>query len=161
MTSHNSTNVAVRMHAVECLVAPLVVGLICGGCRRVVRNDDQAKPRYVVTASPIDVRVGSGLCVAVDPSEAKGVWWWQPGKDCSSRSTSMVFDAEEAAVVPSESRETVAIRFRVPVKRRPDSSEPPFIDVSLRLEGGQLRAEATGSQVAAVTRADLEIPAAW
>jgi hypothetical protein len=76
-----------RMQVVACLVATLVVGLMCGGCRRAVRDDDQTRPRYVVTASPIDVRVGSGLCVAVDPSDPKGVWWWQPGEDCSSRST--------------------------------------------------------------------------
>jgi hypothetical protein len=70
------------LHVVACLVAPLVVGFMCGGCGRAVRDDAQA-PRYVVTASPIDVRVGSGLCVAVDPSDPKGVWWWHPGKDCS------------------------------------------------------------------------------
>jgi hypothetical protein len=151
-----------RMHVVAWLVAALVVGLMCGGCRRAVRDDEETRPRYVVTASPIDVRVGSGLCIAVDPSDPKGVWWWQPGKDCSSRSTGpMVFHAEDAALVSSDGRETVDIRFRVPVKRRPNSSELPFVDVSLRLEGGLLRAEATGSHVATVTRSDLEIPEAW
>lgn len=148
-------------HVVACLVPPLVVGFMCGGCGRPVRDDAQA-PRYVVTASPIDVRVGSELCVAVDPGDPTGVWWWQPGKDCSSRSTGpMVFHAEEAAVVSSQGREMVDVRFRVPVIRRSDSSEPPFVDVSLRLEGGRLRAEATGSEVATVTRSNLEIPEAW
>ena len=115
----------------------------------------------MVAASPIDVRVGSGLCVAVDPNDPEGAWWWQPGKDCSSRSTGpMVFHADEAAVVQSD-RGTVDIRFRVAVKRRPDSSEPPFVEVSLILENGQLRAQATGSHVDTVTRHNLEIPEAW
>lgn len=151
-----------RRSVVPSLVASLVAGSMFGGCAQAGRDDEQAARRYVVTASPIDVRVGSGLCVAVDPNDPIGVWWWQPGKDCSSRSTGpMVFHAEEAAVVPSDRRQTVDIRFRVPVKRRPDSSDPSFVDVSLRFENGKLRAEATGSQVDTVTRHNLEIPEAW
>ena len=151
-----------RLSVAPSLVAWLAIGFLSGGCGPAARDGEPDARRYVVTARPVDVRVGSGLCVAVDPNDPKGVWWWQPGKDCSSRSTGpMVYQAEGAEVVPSDSREAVDIRFRVPVKRRLDSSEPPFVAVSLRLENGQLRAGATGSQVDTVTRHNLEIPEAW
>jgi hypothetical protein len=45
-------------------------------------------PRYVVTESPIDVGRGIRLCIAVDPADHRGMWWWQPGATgCDSRST--------------------------------------------------------------------------
>jgi hypothetical protein len=152
----------VRLNLASRVVTPVVIGLMIGGCGPPGPDHEESAPRYVVTASPIDLRIGSGLCVAVDPSDPQGVWWWQPGKDCSSRSTGpMVFQGQEAAVVRSDRSETIDIRFRIPVHRRLKSSEPPFVDVSLRLEAGQLRAEAAGSQVATVTRHDLDIPEAW
>ena len=57
------------------------------GCRS--SSQLQPLPRYVVTASPIDVSLGpSGVCVAVDPLDRRGVWWWEPGASgCASRST--------------------------------------------------------------------------
>src|SRR5262245_38875523 len=58
-------------------------------------------PRFVVTAAPIDVGIsGRGLCIAVDPNDSTGVWWWQPGHSgCSSRSTGPgVFRADDARV---------------------------------------------------------------
>lgn len=152
-----------RLHRALRVVAPLLLGLMVGGCGRTTADSQDSAPRYVVTASPIDVGVGSGgLCVAVDPSDPQGVWWWQPGKDCSSRSTGpRVFHAEEAVVAPSAQAGTADIRFRLQLIRGPNSAEPPFADVSLRLEGSQLHAAATGSRVATVTRHDLEIPEAW
>jgi hypothetical protein len=151
-----------RLHGAKRCVAPLLLGLTFGGCGRTGGDSHDSASRYVVTASPISVGVGSGLCVAIDPNDPKGVWWWQPGRDCSSRSTGpTVFHAEHAAVTPSGQPGTADIRFRVPVKRHPHSSEPPFVEVSLRLEGSRLRAAPTGSQIATVTRHDLEIPEAW
>jgi hypothetical protein len=151
-----------RLHHALRLVAPLLIGLMFTGCGGTGGHFQHSAPRYVVTASPIDVGVGSGrLCLAVDPRNPHGVWWWQPGKDCSSRSTGpKVFQAEEAMVVPSEQGIT-DIRFRIALIRSPKSSEPSFADVSLRLEGSQLQAAVTGNRVATVIRHDLEIPQAW
>lgn len=145
---------------VPIVLGTLLVGVTFGGCSR--GAPDREPQQYIVTATPIDVRVGSGLCVAVDPRNPKGVWWWEPGKDCSTRSTGpTVFQAEEASVVPSEPPGTLDIRFRLQVKRPPGAQDPPFVDVALRLEGGHLRAQVTGDQVATVGRHNLEIPEAW
>jgi hypothetical protein len=42
--------------------------------------------------------------------------------------------------------------------RAANSSQPPFADILLRLEGSQLQAAATGSRVAMYRRRDLDIP---
>lgn len=112
-----------RLHGARGFVAALLLGPMSGGCGRTTGSRDSV-PRYLVTASPIDVGVGSGrLCVAVDPSDPKGVWWWQPGKDCSSRSTGpTVFHAEEAVVAASPQAGTADIRFRLQLIRGPNSS---------------------------------------
>ena len=148
------------------LSSPVVLLLIvltfyaCGEPRRDVRDADS---RYVVTSSPVDTGVGSGrFCFAVDPGDSKGLWWWEPGKDCSTRSTGPgVFHAEEALVSPGARPESRDIRFRLPVIRAPNSSEPPFIDVALTLESGQLQAVVTGSRAATAARQNLDIPEAW
>ena len=145
------------------LVAPLLLALMFGGCGRIRGDAQDSAARYVVTVGPIDVGVGVGrLCVAVDPRDPQGVWWWQPGKDCSTRSTGpSVFHAEEAVVSPSAQVGATDVRFRLQLIRAPNSSESPFADVWLRIEGGQLQAAATGSRVATTTRHNLEVPEAW
>lgn len=125
-------------------------------------SDSQSSSRYLVTREPIDVGVNpAGLCVAVDPTDPRGVWWWQPGPlDCSSRSTGpAVFHAEEAAVAPLPDG-AVDIYFRIALIPLPERSGPPFADIALRLEGGQMRADATGAQVSMGVRTDLDIPEA-
>jgi hypothetical protein len=49
----------------------------------------ESRGRYIVTAEPINIGIGSArFCVATDPTDSQGVWWWEPGpKGCSSRST--------------------------------------------------------------------------
>ena len=44
---------------------------------------------YVVTSDPISVHPGpGGLCVAIDPADPTGIWWWGPGRSgCASRNT--------------------------------------------------------------------------
>jgi hypothetical protein len=127
-------------------------------------SSDSRSPtsRFLVTQEPIDVGVNpAGLCVAVDPTDPRGVWWWQPGPlDCSSRSTGpAVFHAEEAAVPLADG--AVDIYFRIALIPLPEMSGPPFADIALRLEGGQMRADATGAQVSMGVRTDLDIPEAW
>ena len=151
-----------RSHRAVRFLAPLLLGPMFGGCGSVGGGSPDSAPRYMVTASPIDVGVGAGLCVAVDPTDPNGVWWWQPGTDCSSRSTGpTVFRADNSAVTRSDQAGTAEIRFRVAVKRRLNSPEPPFVDVVLRLEGTRLQAVHSGSQVTTVSRSNLEIPEAW
>ena len=75
-----------------------------------------AAGRYLVTSTPIDVGLGNtGLCVAVDPRDPQGVWWWQPGASgCTSRSTGpQVFHADKAAVSPAPPPEAMAVSFRL------------------------------------------------
>ena len=147
------------------LSSPVVVLIVltfgaCGERRRDVHHSDS---RYIVTASPIDIGVGSGrFCFAVDPGDPKGLWWWEPGTDCSTRTTGPgVFHAEEALVSPGARSESKEIRFRLPVIRAPNSSEPPFVDVALALESGQLKSVVTGSRAATVARQELDIQQAW
>ena len=74
-----------------------------------------ADGRYLVTSSAIDVGRGIRLCIAVDPRDPHGVWWWQPGASgCTSRSTGpTVFHADQAAVSPSARPEVTTVSFRL------------------------------------------------
>jgi hypothetical protein len=140
-----------------------LIVLTFGACGETPRDVQDVDLGYVVTASPVDIGVGSGrFCFAVDPSDPKGLWWWEPGKDCSTRSTGPgVFHAEEVVVSTGARPESRDIRFRLPVIRAPNSSEPPFIDVALTLESGQLQVVVTGSRAGTVVRQNLDIREAW
>lgn len=124
------------------------------------QTDGGSPRRYVVTASPIDLGIGGGrFCVAFDPGDPKGVWWWEPGKDCSTRSTGPgVFQAEDAMVIPSAPPGSAEVRFRLQLIGPPVSGDSRFVQISLRFEDGQLQASGTGSRVATITRRDLELP---
>jgi hypothetical protein len=102
----------------------------------------------------MDVGVGSGLCVAVDPLDREGVWWWEPGASgCSSRSTGPnVFHAEQATVSLSAQSGPVALSFRL----QTHSAARPFVDVRLVLENGNMRVIETGAQVPIRQRSDLD-----
>jgi hypothetical protein len=150
-----------RSHRALRFVAPPLFGLMICGCDGHSRTSWESAARYVVTATPIDIGVGSSrMCLAIDPDDRHGVWWWEPGRDCSTRSTGgpTVFKADNAVVVPSGRPGTTDIRFRLQLIRAANSSQPPFADILLRLEGSQLQAAATGSRVAMYRRRDLDIP---
>ena len=114
--------------------------------------------RYFVTESPIDVGVGPRICVAVDPADAHGIWWWQPGRTgCSSRSTGpSVFHGEDASVSPPTPGLPVAVAFRIGTH----STTRPFVDVRLVIENDRLRVSDSGAHVALQRRNDLEVPEA-
>ena len=118
--------------------------LACGqvGCRS-ASQPQPSVPRYAVTASPINVGVGSGLCVAVDPLDREGVWWWEPGMSgCSSRFTGHgVFHAERATVSQAAQSGSVAFSFRL----QTNSATSTFVDVRLVIEDGGMRAVETGA----------------
>ena len=113
-------------------------------------------PRYLVTEQAIDVGVGTGLCVAVDPSDRRGIWWWEPGQSgCASRSTGPgVFHAEEARVSQTAPGGPTALSFRLGTH----SAARPFIDVRLVVEDGAMRALESGARVPVQRRQDLDVP---
>jgi hypothetical protein len=126
---------------------------------RTIRPDTSRRPTrasYLVTVAPLQFGVGDGLCLAVDPADAAGIWWWEPGRTgCSSRSTSTAFHAENARVGP-RSGDIMPIAFRMQVHARP--TEPAYRDIALELKGTSLRAGATGASVEVRPRDDLDIP---
>src|ERR1043166_8409905 len=105
--------------------------------------------RYLVTASPLTIgAVRQRLCIALDPSDQQGVWWWEPsGPDCARRSTGPgVFHADQASVLQGE-HSGLHAGFRLALIQGPHSAAPPFVDVELILEGAPMRAVATGVRV--------------
>ncbi len=151
-----------RMGARSSMVVTLMFPLAVVGCERTNPDPDHSAPHYVVTRSPIEVGVGSGICVAVDPDDPGGVWWWQPGNDCSKRTTGPgVFPGEQAVITRGPEPATTDIRFRVQVHRAPGASEPPYVDVRLTLKNGRLGTPGTNNSVETITRRDLEIPEMW
>src|SRR5262245_47599573 len=118
------------------IAALLTLGLIA--CRSTLTR---SVPRYVVTAAPIDVGVSlRGLCIAVDPNDPKGVWWWEPGRSgCSSRSTGPgVFRADDARVATRAPSATVDVHFRLQLITGPGEG-PRFADVQLALRDTDFR----------------------
>jgi hypothetical protein len=116
-------------------------------------------PRFVVTGMPIDVGISPpGLCIGVDPNDAKGVWWWEPGRSgCSSRSTGPgVFRGDDARVTHTESG-TTDIYFRLQLITGLNEGSR-FADVRLALRNSDIRSMPSGMQVSIERRRDLEVP---
>src|SRR5215831_19078559 len=106
----------------------LTLGIV--GCRSTLT---QSIPQYVVTAAPIDVGVSSvGLCIALDPNDSTGVWWWEPGRSgCTSRSTGPgVFRADDASVTTRGLTDIIDVHFRLQLITGPGEG-PRFADVRL------------------------------
>jgi hypothetical protein len=138
---------------------PALIGLALVACTSA--PSDSATGRYIVTTAPLPVRgVSPGICVAIDPTDPQGVWWWEPGRSgCVSRSTGPgVFRADHATVSASLQSGAIDVRFRLPLVRGPDSQTPEFADVSLVVEAGGKRAMASGALVPTDRRNDLELP---
>ena len=115
-------------------------------------------PRYLVTATPIEVGGGPRLCVAVDASDPAGLWWWGPGRTgCATRSTGPgLMRGDRGAVVPRAGAAIVDARFRLGLHALPGS--PDHVDVHLEFTDGDVHAPATGARVAAERRSSLDIP---
>lgn len=112
---------------------------------------------YLVSRTPVDVGTSSrGLCVAVEPGNPKGVWWWNacPDDQCSKRSSSMM-EAENASV-STTSTGAIDVRFRLELIAR----EPSHLDVVLAIEGERMRG-VSGRFVPIDRRPDLTIPEFW
>ena len=152
-----------RMHAasVGIVLSALSVALIgCSVGRQSIPQSQPPVARYVVTATPIDIGIAFQACIAVDPTDPQGVWWWRPVEsDCSRRSTGPgVIHAEHAAVSPPARSGAIEARFRVQLHGRPGSTLPAFADVQLVLDDGGMRAIQTGARVPTRRRTDLDIP---
>ena len=112
-------------------------------------------PRYIVTTSPIDVvGVGHpGLCVAVDPTDPKGVWWWEPGRSgCSSRSTGPTAFRRENGTVEVTPAGAIDVRFQLQMM----VSAPR--DVALVVQDGAMQVTKSGQRVPTERRSNLEVP---
>jgi hypothetical protein len=136
----------------------LGLGLSFAACGRPPEPQPSAA-RYLVTASPINLGLNTPLCVAVDPADRQGVWWWEPGNEgCSSRSTGPgVFQGHEARVVAALRSAAIDVRFRIPLHVALSSTKSPFQDVHLVLEGGSVLVAGTGARVPTRGRNDLDI----
>ena len=112
-------------------------------------------PRYIVTTSPIGVvGVGHpGLCVAVDPTNPKGVWWWEPGRSgCSSRSTGpSAFRGENGSVVATPSG-AVDVHFQLQMM----VSGPR--EVALVFQDGAMQVAGSGQRVPTERHTDIGVP---
>jgi len=135
------------------VTSPLPLLLLLWGCSTLA----PALPRYIVTANPLDVvGTGLGLCIAVDPADTQGIWWWQPGPSgCASRITGpTVFRAERGLVTRFTGSAAVFASFTLQLH---EGSR----DVKLALEDSEMRVTDSGIRVSTARRADLDIPPAY
>jgi len=119
--------------------------------------------RYIVTAEPIHLGVPSNaLCIAVDPQNPQGVWWWEPGTaGCSNRSTGPgVFDAERVTVTRTSPFGRIEFGFRMGLHSRP-LVDPPFVDIALVVDEKGMGPPNSQVRVPVEERNDLDIPSFW
>jgi hypothetical protein len=114
----------------------------------------QENGRYIVTATPVDVLDGRhpGVCVAVDPTDVKGVWWWEPGRSgCASRSTGPNVFVAKSARVTKTARE-IDVQFDLPL------TAGHAVHVKLRIDDNGIRREGSSEQVSIERRRNLDVP---
>ena len=124
----------------------------------VTEAQEKKELRYIVTATPVDL-VGPGhpgLCLAIDPADRQGVWWWEPGPSgCATRTTGpTVFRGQDATVAARAGSRDVDIRFQLQLMSGTR-------DVRLLLQDGAVLVTASGAKVRTERRRDLEIPPAY
>jgi hypothetical protein len=122
-------------------------------CLMTVLGACASHPRYIVTSTPLKVidPAHPGLCVAVDPKDPKGIWWWDAGRSgCADRSSSTM--AADRASVARTTAGTVDASFQVGLVTGGS--------LQLRLEAfdGRIRDAISGLSVPAERRATLELP---
>jgi hypothetical protein len=129
----------------------LLLSVPLAGCK----STSTVLPRYIVSTAPLAL-LGErhpGFCVAVDPSDEKGVWWWEPGPSgCSSRSTGpTAFPASHATVTPASSG-VIVVSFQIQLM----TDDP--LQVRLRLHDDAMLEERTGLRVPTERKASTEVP---
>jgi len=108
-----------------------LVGILTSAC-------GSAEPRYHVTERPLACGDGLVLCVAIDPRDAQGVWWWEPGASgCDSYSTGPgVFPGDQASVSVPQPDGQISVSFRLPIHA---TSEPYHRELRLLVHGDSIR----------------------
>ena len=125
-----------------------------------------ARSKYVVSAEPIRVHTGpAGLCVAIDPVDRAGIWWWGPGRSgCTTRNTETHENATGIAalfhptdaVVSMDPSGTVHAHFRLGLHARP--GEPEYLEIDLTAESDAIRCTSTQATVKVKWLNVLDIP---
>ena len=118
-------------------------------------------PAYLVTTAPIDLGPGPARkCVAIDPTDRRGAWWWEPGQSgCSTRSTGPgIFHADGAAVVATGASTPIDVQFRLERILGPGSTQSPFVEVHLTIQDGYVRVSGSAARVRVERRNSLDIP---
>ncbi len=114
-----------------------------------------SQPRYIVSTTPmlfVDPR-HPGLCVAVDPTDEEGVWWWEPGlSGCSSRSTGPSPFRAFSAHVARPTSGTIDVSFNIALM-----VGGPRV-VKLTLTGGEMREASSGLHARTERRSTLDMP---
>jgi hypothetical protein len=130
----------------------VMVAAAAAACHAGVRRT--SPPRYAVTALPLDVGVRPVMfCLAIDPNEPSGLWWWEPGPSgCTSRSTGPgVFHGDHTEVRSSGTGDVDA-RFEIQLHgagaRR----------VEIGIANDTILAKSTGAGVPVERRYTLDIP---
>lgn len=146
------SNMARATTHVWAAILPFLV-LALGACRTAT----PALPRYIVSTTPLNV-VGTGhpgLCIAIDPTDTQGVWWWEPGPSgCDKRTTGpTVFRADRATVATTGSGD-VAVGFNLQLM---SGSR----DIRIEVHDGSLRVTPSGAAIPTARRDDLDIPSAF
>jgi hypothetical protein len=133
------------------LLLLLLMVVLLAGCNT---SSGRADTRYIVSATPLHFLkpVHPGFCVAVDPTETKGVWWWEPGRSgCATRSTGpQVFPANGAKVAKTSG--AIEVRFDVQLT----TGSP--LEVHLTVHDDSMRLDSSGERVAIERRRDLDVP---
>lgn len=114
-----------------------------------------SQPRYLVTSAPLKVidPAHPGLCIAIDPRDPAGIWWWDAGASgCKDRSSSMM-----AAHRASVARAT-ADRDRVDASFELGLVSGASLHVRLQTYDGRIRDTISGLSVPAERRATLDMP---
>jgi len=127
----------------RCFVACLMT--VLGACA--------SHPRYIVTSTPLRVidPAHPGLCIAIDPTDPKGIWWWDAGRSgCTDRSSSTV--AADRASVTRATAGRVDASFQVALMSGRN------LQVRLEAFDGRIRDAVSGLSVPAERRPILETP---
>jgi len=122
-------------------------------CLLTVLGACASQPRYIVTSTPLKVidPAHPGLCIAIDPKDHKGIWWWDAGRSgCADRSSSMM--AADRASVTRGTAGTLDASFQVGLMSGRN------LQVRLEVFDGRIRDTISGLSVPAERRATLEVP---
>jgi hypothetical protein len=125
----------------------------CVVCLLTVLGACASQPRYIVTSTPLKLidPAHPGLCIAIDPNDPKGVWWWDAGRSgCADRSSSTM--AADRASVARATAGTVDASFQVGLVSGRN------LQVRLEAFDGRIRDTISGLTVPAERRATLELP---